>query len=721
MYIFGISPGPHGIKAYVHLTVIGRLNGEHLETLPSPGAPAHFPPFGKVRLDRVFGIPPAGTPGIWKVGPAALTNDPQADLVVVEKRLARTPTEIVRVPASSTDVSKLRRCLTDGITLGFQPHLPVLVLTEDGVVFGPITGDVVDTRQGSLLVPAEQLSEPLPMWQSLERLAPVEVTHEAKVRTFTSVLDLPPHDTYLDLARLPEALRAVASALGEGSDAWPTGEILARVTRCLRDPTIPPKYTARAERILSSLDRVAASRESLDTLMELMRHHPTVEHELAAVRATAREEERQRTRQIEVVAQEQIAALEAERTRLEQEVQDKRAAIIQAEADLAAREVAFGTRLKSRLDAMTADPSELLASVALLRPFLSTGFAQGKASETSISVRDSASGVVPRSSVRVQPLPHHFTRPSAPAPADLAAMREVLATEFRIVGLARPSAKLLAGDVLAAILSEQMVMLRGSIAPLIAHACARAITGARARVVRVPLGLAGDEEIRACVEEMREGAEAADGPAVLVLEGINRSALDGCGGCVRELVAAGLLDMPRDHGPLFLIATLDQGPAALPPSTALLDLGPLLELDILALSARGEEAGPLAAPAEAERWVAWMEAVLKASLNTDIVEAIWQLQGTPSVLWQRAVKLAAHALCAIGSNAGQQVDSLLYGWGLPRASATGLPAGQVLGTLRTVLTELPEGTGRARHLLQPLQAEGDGSDGIQRNGQRAYP
>ncbi|OIR00559.1 hypothetical protein GALL_174320 [mine drainage metagenome] len=151
---------------------------------------------------------------------------------------------------------------------------------------------------------------------------------------------------------------------------------------------------------------------------------------------------------------------------------------------------------------------------------------------------------------------------------------EMVSSNMWAAGLARGDADRYAREVVAALVSGQVVQFAGSLADFLADACAAAIGGPAFHEWHVPVGLTSDEAAAECL-----GAAVDKGSACLLLKGANLSAFEVYGTSVRELVVRRQFGV--DLGGPALMATWSQGPAAFPEGGTLAELGPVMDTDLM--------------------------------------------------------------------------------------------------------------------------------------------
>lgn len=260
--------------------------------------------------------------------------------------------------------------------------------------------------------------------------------------------------------------------------------------------------------------------------------------------------------------------------------------------------------------------------------------------------------------------------------SDVADAMEVVSSNMVAAGLARGDANRFAREVVAALVSGQVVQFSGSLADFLADACAAAIGGRAFHEWRVPIALTSEDAAAECLET------AADkGSACLLLKGANLSAFEVYGPAIRELVVR--RQFGADVGGPALMATWSQGPAAFPEGGMLAELGPVLDTDKMRWR--------LAAP---------MKQLSFGTLGCGTWSALGGLETDPDFsgealadlldkhpfphgrLWWRVSARAYRTLRGIpgGSEAGD-LRSVMTSWTLPWARAVDGPIDDIAGLI----------------------------------------
>lgn len=260
--------------------------------------------------------------------------------------------------------------------------------------------------------------------------------------------------------------------------------------------------------------------------------------------------------------------------------------------------------------------------------------------------------------------------------SDVADALEIVSSNMLAAGLARGDADRCAREVVAALVSGQIVQFTGSLADFLADACAAAIGGPAFHEWRVPVGLTSEEVAAECL-----GAAADKGSACLMLKGANLSAFEVYGPAVRELVVR--RQFGADMGGPALMATWSQGPAAFPEGGTLAELGPVLDTDLM----RWRPTAPMKKLSFGVLGCTDWSALDGIETDPDFSgEELAELMGKHPFahgrLWLRISARAYRALRGIpgGSEAGD-LRSVMASWALPWARAVDGPVEDIAGLI----------------------------------------
>lgn len=231
------------------------------------------------------------------------------------------------------------------------------------------------------------------------------------------------------------------------------------------------------------------------------------------------------------------------------------------------------------------------------------------------------------------------------------------------LGIKLADAKEIAFEVLAAVLTNQMVMFSGSMSLFAAEYCAASLCGNTVKVISVPFGqideLISEEQLRQWLNE----AESYHQPIAIILEGINRSAFEIYGSNLRKYIAEQIIGRANWNYPIFIMATLVTGPSVLSLSKEYLEIGPVFNTDCIGWSYKNIE--PYV------NGVIDPKLLIKKDIDiSDYLEIEDLLPGGiiehGSILWRKTI--AATYKMMIQLDPSFNFSSVNYGWLIPITS-----------------------------------------------------
>ena len=200
-----------------------------------------------------------------------------------------------------------------------------------------------------------------------------------------------------------------------------------------------------------------------------------------------------------------------------------------------------------------------------------------------------------------------------------------------------------------------------------ARLCGVSLSGGNAYRVSIPLGLDDGEELRQSVLEAPPASEGCV-PAV-VLEGVNRSALELFEDVLIEMSLGFKISLYRDKRRAFIFGSLLAGAAALPVETNYLQLGPIFDLDFLDWRGRpSDDVSPILGKITNKAFEAISRPASKSAPEEDVICGLIA-RGEPKrhPQLERAVLSGYRALCSLERTAPHPsaLQSLAYGWLAP--------------------------------------------------------
>jgi hypothetical protein len=279
--------------------------------------------------------------------------------------------------------------------------------------------------------------------------------------------------------------------------------------------------------------------------------------------------------------------------------------------------------------------------------------------------------------LRRGPIMEDVGRIASPAPS-FAVLTEVVAKALQGLGLRKTAAQVFGEECTAAIACRQIVFLQGAFANRVARSLAHAVSGSNCARISIPIGMQDGEELREAA--YRQNDQAPTALPALVVEGINRSALDVTREALTDLIDPLAAGLGTAKLRTIVFATLAQGVASLPIEPEHFELGPVFNVDVLDWRrlAISETSSPAAIAPDLDRT---MFAELTGSAVADDealrLARLFATKRNPAV--ERNILLAHRALEALRSDrkALTPLQSLHFGWLLPYWRALNIAREQV--------------------------------------------
>jgi uncharacterized protein YoxC len=249
-------------------------------------------------------------------------------------------------------------------------------------------------------------------------------------------------------------------------------------------------------------------------------------------------------------------------------------------------------------------------------------------------------------------------------------------------GVRQSDADRVTRTLVAAMIAGQLLQCSGSLADVLGTAAAASCGGKKVLSWQVPLGLRSTVEANSVQRIAESGAAGA-----VMLRGINRSAFEIYGTGVRDAVVRRHLQRQEGGERLALIATYAEGPATLPMSTSLVELGPLVDTDTLAWGESAEwrslELGKLVLERQHFR------SPLSFRDEIDEIHRLVDALGTPPTkLWRIIFLRFVNVLFLLpGAKFENSVSVALRAWVLPWAKVKGLGRERVEDAIRACAIE----------------------------------
>jgi hypothetical protein len=346
---------------------------------------------------------------------------------------------------------------------------------------------------------------------------------------------------------------------------------------------------------------------------------------------------------------------------------------------------AFSSGVNERLSQLSADAKALTQTVQELAAHSSASAFDARLA----ALEQDKENAAPEGGTQGSPIGEslvHFRprRLLTPRGEKIAALRSfedgvaILAANLERAGLKKSAARPFAEEICASAFIGQVVFFKGALATAVARLSALSLSGPNSVRLSMPIGVTDGEAFRSVV--MPLSSTAGSGVPALVIEGINRSALDVFADAISDLMAGeGALPAAWERQ-WFVFASVTQGVASLPIEPTYLELGPVFDLDHLDWRLRRVTSG-VAAPG---RVLADALRAIRASLEawtTDSEEALRILRRFKPGRNPRMESSVIAAYCALSSIERAEpmsaLQSIAYGWLVPLWLALGLERGEV--------------------------------------------
>lgn len=678
-YVFGISVDPIRDRAFGFVRADAIAEERRLRTGFDPLE--EFPTEGNIYVPEAF-LPDTDTGAIWRVRRSSvLHSGPRHSEWSAVGRGVPGPLEVISLPLSSSYGNRIRQQLIDGIDLGYTPASQVLIRLLDTVIVGPVEGTGYE-QEGTygFASNSEAFAEPLRVWDmahldTFQVEAPYAI--DGRRRTFACDLDLPHAQRWIDLADFGVSVRSILKPLASGERRILTSGLLRQITTELRKDDYPEAIRERVNRVRRAVQSLALTTEELEGLMPAVLADAQVAKGIQSARQDAAEEERKRIANEKQGAIDEIRQLREQEKQLRERIEGLSHEVVTVGDSV--REVADAavTEVCARVDQAMNNAAKLLADVAVLRPFLGTGSSLSSESRERIDAP-----VVLVKPIRVLGDMEEVEEGEPATAADLATR---LTDDLKTSGIAPNTARLLAREVIAALLAGQVPVLTGSFANAVTDVLARALAGRRALLADIPLGLVSDSPLHDAVDV---ATRAIDGlQPIFVLRGIDRSAVEVYGGVLRETVSKRVLAKDFEEMPLAFIASACGGPACIPIGPGVFDIGPVIDTDLLKYSKKGGGQAPLRRAISLVKWSQWRTELAcdHQEVQADTRRACIELSVAVSMLWRKGAESAAAFLASLGGQAeSETAESILSRWVVPRALAEGLNPDEIASRLNAL-------------------------------------
>lgn len=283
-------------------------------------------------------------------------------------------------------------------------------------------------------------------------------------------------------------------------------------------------------------------------------------------------------------------------------------------------------------------------------------------------------GGVPRAGVHALPV-QPITRGIAKDSKSLDTLGKIIgniSAALQCLGLRTSAADSFAEEMAAAILSNQIVFLKGALSHLTASVCAQALSYNHSATISIPVGLTDGVAIRPALEALSLTKEGRSVTAA-VLDGLNRSSLDATKDVLAEFsIDHHLWGRPR----VIFFATLLQGLASIPVEPEYLEFGPVFDLDYLEWRVRPDANAdiiggtlPIATEDDLRK-----EIESAAADTEEVIRLVRKFLPRSNVRIERTLVAAFRALHHLRGEKHEptHLQSLAFGWLMPLLHALGV-------------------------------------------------
>lgn len=252
---------------------------------------------------------------------------------------------------------------------------------------------------------------------------------------------------------------------------------------------------------------------------------------------------------------------------------------------------------------------------------------------------------------------------------------KMLSDNLKAIGMNSRAAHALATEVLAGLLAGQALMFKGSMASATAEICAHTLAAASTYHMQMPLGLLDGRQFSAAFDEVVRESRQSDQTTGLVIEGLNLSAPEVYAQRLRKLVTDRLLGLDDEVGNLLVVGTIAHGSACLSIASELCELGPIFDTDCLTWRSKWGKRGITRGSILRGTWSHWVDTLVQEPTDwADVLRECHGLAGSVPPLWKRTLYTALARLTplAVGDDQPTAMQSLAFGWLLPRLVAAGV-------------------------------------------------
>jgi hypothetical protein len=244
-----------------------------------------------------------------------------------------------------------------------------------------------------------------------------------------------------------------------------------------------------------------------------------------------------------------------------------------------------------------------------------------------------------------------------------------LTDNLKAIGLIKGAAEAFAQEILAGLSAGEVIVFSGSFAFYLAEVCTQALAASASQppvVIHIPIGLLNGQPFGDCLLTAIQNANQSEQMCAVIIEGLNRSALETYAQALRQMIIKRLLEQPDSAPNLLFFGTLVDGLSTLPVPLELSELGPIFDTDVLGWRSQFKNQASIAGAIDCSVWQTDLAENENQNGSVDLTEISNDFAFYHnSQLWQLCVKHAGRYL-------DNDLQRLAFGWLVPRAMSAEL-------------------------------------------------
>jgi hypothetical protein len=676
--VLGYSKGFSDIykKDYIFVDVVATYEGGKLIEVEDPYV--DFPSNGNFFLHKTTGAPPAAGYGVWVLGQNHQPRDEnkrhQAEYMALRwEKSAALPTEILPLGLDKSELTLIRERLISGVELKHAPMPNVLWQLKGGDLIGPVHVSVEGSSTAKLIrVDKVALEKPLNYWPAISKSELIEINLRDGLRKFIAKTDATVPTSTIDLAGPEDTFRSVLKFAWESikGESLITRNQYKQLLAQLTDyASMPDEMKRRAESVVKLLQNSMEAGERLNELANFVKTHASFKSEIEEVKKKAKIEAEESLKATKSEITVQISKLNIQKQESESRVKKFEKEIEKKEKELEGVPDKVMKKVREKIEKAKEDPVELLAQVAIFEPFLRRENIFGaQLSDSSKKLSHSPLLVGPQA-----------------AGVTVLAPRERFIDNLKLIGIQTRQAELLGTEVFAAIGTSRVLSFVGSGAPKLAVCLSNTIAAGNSFQINMPLGIVSPDELISEMEMIDAKADPAKA-SVVIINGANRSAVELFGDRIRDIALESLFDEEfRLNGPI-IVFTMIKGETVLKLGQYYGDLGPIFDVDALAIKVSKMPDKCAFACEELSNLADIFKPYEVRGLPQEVEEIKREYCKSSTLFDLGILKVYRHLVMLRGVDKEKDViQSLLFGWLLPRAFASGISGSEIKEGLETTM------------------------------------